>query len=87
LSRAVVDASVAAKWFRDERLSDRAQRLLTDHRTGAIQIWIPSHFILEMINAAARRWRWTHDALQLMVSEIEMMALTTAAPDPSKVAA
>lgn len=86
MTSVVVDASVAAKWFRDERLSDKAQALLADHRAGTAQIWTPSLFILEMINTAARRWGWTLEALQLIVDEVEMMAFTTADADPRTIA-
>jgi predicted nucleic acid-binding protein len=49
----VVDASVAAKWFFDEPLSDEATRLL--HAPYALHV--PDFFLLEMDNVICKKMR------------------------------
>lgn len=46
----VVDASVAAKWFLQERFSDHAQRLLDE----ANELHVPDFFFLEMDNVLCK---------------------------------
>jgi predicted nucleic acid-binding protein len=50
----VLDASVGVKWFRDEPGSDHARALLKAHGAGEITIVVPSLFVYELMNVAAR---------------------------------
>jgi predicted nucleic acid-binding protein len=52
LNRAVLDASVAAKWFlvEEEPLSNEASALLQEHDTGRIALVVPDLFWAEMVN-------------------------------------
>lgn len=63
----VLDASVGAKWFLDERGSRSARELLRDHGLGRLSIAVPSLFVYEVMSAATRGyvrdlghdvWRW-----------------------------
>jgi len=50
----VLDASVGAKWFRDEPGSAQARELLHAHGRGEIQIVVPSLFVYEVVAVATR---------------------------------
>jgi predicted nucleic acid-binding protein len=51
---AVLDASVGAKWFKDELGTQEALELLIRHRDGELLIVVPSMFIAEVV-AVVRR--------------------------------
>ena len=53
MSTYVVDASVAAKWFFDEPLSDEATRLLD----ASHALHVPDSFVLEIDNVLCRKMR------------------------------
>jgi predicted nucleic acid-binding protein len=48
---AVIDASVAVKWFSGEEGTDEALKLRDEHITGTIVLSAPDLFIYEMANA------------------------------------
>jgi predicted nucleic acid-binding protein len=54
MTQVVLDASVGVKWFRDEPGSDSARALLRAHGAGEITIVVPSLFVYELMNVAAR---------------------------------
>jgi predicted nucleic acid-binding protein len=54
MTQVVLDASVGVKWFRDEPGSDSARALLKAHGAGEITIVVPSLFVYELMNVAAR---------------------------------
>lgn len=54
MSRVVLDASVAVKWFRSEPGTDEARRLLGQHGSGEIAIVVPSLFVYEFAGVATR---------------------------------
>jgi predicted nucleic acid-binding protein len=54
MKQVVLDASVGVKWFRDEPGSERARDLLKAHGAGEITIVVPSLFVYELMNVAAR---------------------------------
>lgn len=86
MRRFVVDASVAVKWFRpEERHTDQARAILRDHTTRSIQLRAPSLLFLELINSAARRWRWPVEGLTGMVEELSATSLTFGEVDPATV--
>jgi predicted nucleic acid-binding protein len=65
LSEAVLDASVVLKWFHaeGERNVEAARRLRLRFEAGALRVLAPPLLFLEVLNVAARRWRWTQDQL------------------------
>ena len=52
----VLDASVGAKWFRDEPGSAEAMRLLDDQRDGHVALHVPEHFVVEVLSVVNRRF-------------------------------
>ena len=54
MSRVVLDASVAVKWFRSEPGSDDARELLRRHGSGDVVITVPSLFVYEFAGVAFR---------------------------------
>ncbi len=52
--RIVLDASVGAKWFRDEAGTDDALELLGGHGRGEIELVVPSLFVYEVVSVATR---------------------------------
>ncbi len=49
--KAVVDASVAAKWYLEEEYSDEARLLRDSFVTGSLSISVPTLFFYETLNA------------------------------------
>jgi predicted nucleic acid-binding protein len=75
----VLDASVGVKWFRDERGSAEAQRLLQDQREGVVVLHVTEHFLAEVLSVVNRRLGPTAiipawDAV--ILAEIEVHPLT-----------
>ena len=49
--RIVVDASVVIKWFIPEDYHEEAAKLRNDHLYGHVEVYVPSHALLEVANA------------------------------------
>ncbi|MBI2044410.1 type II toxin-antitoxin system VapC family toxin [Candidatus Pacearchaeota archaeon] len=47
----IVDASVAVKWFLNEKDSDKALKIREDHISGKIEMVVPELIFLEVANA------------------------------------
>lgn len=47
----VLDASVAAKWFSNEDLTDRAVKVRDAFVAGKVELYTPEHLIYEVANA------------------------------------
>ena len=56
-SQAVVDASVAVKWFSEEIHTDIAERLLARAHRGSLKLYAPDLLITEVANAL---WKGKH---------------------------
>ncbi|MBN2847859.1 MAG: type II toxin-antitoxin system VapC family toxin [Coriobacteriia bacterium] len=54
MSRVVLDASVAIKWFRSEPGSVEARQILSRHGSGELVITVPSLFVYEFAGVATR---------------------------------
>jgi predicted nucleic acid-binding protein len=50
----VIDASVGAKWFRDEPGSDEAVQLMRQHGVGELTLAVPVVFMHEVLDVARR---------------------------------
>jgi predicted nucleic acid-binding protein len=75
----VLDASVGAKWFRDEPGSSRAAELLHGAVTGALRLVVPTHFAHEVLSVVGREGAGSRivEAWDILVeSRIEMVPLT-----------
>lgn len=76
----VVDASVAFKWFHPEPGDEAAMRMLDRHERGDVQLVVPSLLGLELVNAAARRWRWSGAEIDALVVRLGRVHLHVADP-------
>lgn len=47
----MLDASVAAKWFNNEHLTDRAVKVRDAFVTGKVELYAPEHLVYEVGNA------------------------------------
>jgi len=83
MSTAVIDASVAAKWFlpaRGETLVDEAFRLLRRYASGEIQLVVPDLFWAELANTfwkAIRQGRWQKPAAETALASLAARRLPT----------
>lgn len=54
IKQAVIDASIAIKWFTKETDSDSAEKILRLVRSGELNIYVPELIIYEVSNALGR---------------------------------
>jgi predicted nucleic acid-binding protein len=84
MSRFVIDASVAAKWFlpaAGETLTDEALQLLRRYTNGEIRLIVPDLFWAEFANIlwkAVRQGRWTKGAADAAIAAMKDRNLPTA---------
>ncbi len=73
----IVDSSVAVKWFAAQREShvEEAYGLLERHRSGELELVVPSHLRLEVLNALWRR-QWAGADLQSASRGLHLANLT-----------
>ncbi len=83
MTLAVIDASVAAKWFlpaRGETLVDEAFHLLRRYAKGELQFLVPDLFWAELANIfwkAIRQRRWEKPAAERALASLEERRLAT----------
>lgn len=70
----VVDASAAIALLRRERAADAVRSALDT----SVEILVPEHFWLEIVNVLVRRHRWTTEAVVEALRELDELDLTTA---------
>ena len=71
----VLDASVVAKWYHRENETnvEAAEELRTEFGSGGLSVAVPPLMHIELMNLAARRWRFTElDLLELGRSLLEL---------------
>lgn len=81
MTEVVVDASVAAKWFRDESGWIEAAAILRRHQLGELSLVAPSLLGLELVNAAARRWLLPIEAISGLVRELSRLRIRVVEPE------
>jgi len=88
LTEAVLDASVVLKWFRgeSERNSDAARSFRAAFEAGELTVVAPSLLHLEIVNVAARRWKWPEDALVQLAEGLGELGFELREPDLVRVA-
>jgi len=59
--RLVLDASVAAKWFNTEELSEEAIKVKDAHVSGDVDLTAPTHIIYEVGNSICMNRQLTHE--------------------------
>lgn len=57
MSRFIFDASVAVKWFFEEKLSEKAKQFLILLNDGKIEIVVPEFFYLEFANVCWKKFK------------------------------
>jgi len=71
--RLVVDASVAAKWFNIEELSDKAAEVKDAHVKGDVDLVAPTHIIYEVGNSIWKNTQLTDkDACDAIISILRL---------------
>lgn len=76
----VVDSSIVLKWLRDEEGSEQARALAHENLVA------PPLLYLEVLNAAARKWRWTEETLLELVRQLERCGMAVGEPPLTGVA-
>lgn len=83
MTEAVLDASVILKWFRQagEERTEQARALRARFEAGTLTVFAPPLLFLELLNVAARRWRWSQQALTELATHLERAAFELQEPD------
>jgi predicted nucleic acid-binding protein len=66
------DASVIAKWFKTSGEANVAEAQLLRQRflDGTVGLTVPRLLFLELVNTAARRWRWSPAHLDALAADL-----------------
>ena len=88
MREAVLDASVVLKWFhRDgEMHAEAAGALRGDFEAGELRVIAPPLLWLEIINVAARRWRWDSSQLEALAASLSDLGFELVEPEPEAIA-
>jgi len=83
LTEAVLDASVVLKWFHSEGEGnvEAARRLRARFEAGELRALAPTLLWLEVLNVAARRWRWTQDQLEQLAAALPELGFELVEPE------
>ncbi|KPV63524.1 MAG: Ribonuclease VapC3 [Candidatus Bathyarchaeota archaeon BA2] len=66
----VIDASIIAKCFLEEKYSDKASKLMDAHTSGRFRLVAPSLIVYEVLNALKRSNIYTKEELTLVSQSI-----------------
>ena len=69
MTRVVVDASVAVKWYLEEPQATAARRILS----GSFSLWVPGLFFAEFGNVLWKRWRRRELEARVVVDILEAL--------------
>ena len=88
MKEAVLDASVVLKWFHreGEPHAEAAQGLREEFEAGELRIVAPPLLWLEIINVAARRWRWDASHLEALAISLSELGFELIEPEPETIA-
>lgn len=88
MREAVLDASVVLKWFhREEEVHAEAAGVLRgDFEAGELRVIAPPLLWLEIINVAARRWRWDSSQLEALAASLSELGFELVEPEPETIA-
>ena len=85
---AVVDASVAVKWFRREAKThhEAALTIRRDFEAGDLHLAAPHLLLLEVLNVFGRRWQWRAQPLLNLAVELDDLAFDLIPPETQRIA-
>lgn len=86
MTAAVLDASVVLLWYDPQADDAAAAALRAEHRNGRLQVVAPHLLFLEVLNVAARRWRWPHRSLEMLGDRLGRLGFEVAEPSLGAVA-
>jgi predicted nucleic acid-binding protein len=87
MTQVVLDASVVAKWFRAQHPHHAQAAVVRDDvARGELSVVVPSLLFLELLNVAARRWRWEPDALRRFAIDVTSLDFEVAEPGLATIA-
>ena len=88
MTEAVLDASVVLKWFHadGERHARAAQELREQFEAGNLRVLAPALLWLELINVAARSWRWSEPQLEELATSLPALGFELIEPELPSVA-
>jgi predicted nucleic acid-binding protein len=83
VTEAVLDASVVLKWFHSEGEEnvEAARRLREHFEAGELRALAPPLLWLEVLNIAARRWRWTEKQLEQLAASLPELGFELLEPE------
>ncbi len=79
----VLDASVVLKWFHSEGEGnvEAARRLRSRFEEGELRVLAPPLLWLELLNVAARRWRWSRERLEHLAGALPELGFVIVDPE------
>jgi predicted nucleic acid-binding protein len=88
LREVVLDASVVLKWFHREGEvhAGAAGALRGNFEAGELRVIAPPLLWLEIINVAARRWRWDAPQLEALAASLLELGFELVEPEPETIA-
>jgi predicted nucleic acid-binding protein len=89
LNEAVLDASVVLKWFHSEGEGNvaEARELRGRFEAGDLYVLAPQLLWLEVVNVAARRWKWPGKQLDQLAETLPRLGFELVQPGLPRVAA
>jgi len=88
LREVVLDASVVLKWFHSEGEAHAAaaRGLREEFEAGELKAVAPPLLWLEILNVAARRWRWGVERLEALATSLSELGFELVEPEPEVIA-
>ncbi len=82
----VIDASVVAKWFNQEELSDQAVELKDGHVRAEIDLAAPSHLLYEVGNSVWRNPQLTDEDARSAIAALAGLGIALLGPEGRRAA-
>ena len=88
MTETVLDASVVLKWFggRGEDHEPEALEMRAAYVEGTLLVLAPALLGLEVLNTAARRWRWPTQQVVDLATQLKQIGFEWREPDLERVA-